>query len=574
VRGLATGLPEALAGRYRLVRLLARGGMAEVWEGQDEVLGRPVAVKVLLSHLAVDPHLRERFRREAVTAARLVHPGIVAVFDAGLEALGGGRLALGTRGVPAGWLGREQAKPGDTWAEAPTTAFIVMELVAGPTLKDLIAEKAPAPVPFCLTVAAQVSEALAYAHSQGLVHRDVKPANVLLREEGPGLYRVKVTDFGIAKAAAATRDLDLTVSGTLLGTPKYISPEQVQGREPDARADLYSLGVVMYEMLAGRPPFSEGSDMATALAHVHKAAPPLSELRPDLPRDLTRLISSLLAKDPSDRPQSASWLSRELAEVSARGGSAIAGGYLSLEPQKSPLGQPSPADEAEMGEVGEVGEVLPAGEADGATSEASNRRQPAANRKARYGQGRKASVVVVSLMVLGIAAALALFFTGGLFGPSGRGAAKGPPRGASRAGALRIVRISELAVDGNKPNDNLGMLPNLTSADPSTYWASAKYLGPRFGGYGGLGLVLELPSERRVNQLTVLTPMRNWSAETFVSQSAHSALSGWGKPTDHRSGLNGSASFSLGSKTARWVLLWMLDPGPTYQAVIDKVYIH
>jgi serine/threonine protein kinase len=567
VGGLATGLPEALAGRYRLVRLLARGGMAEVWEGEDEVLGRPVAVKVLLSHLAVDPHLRERFRREAVTAARLVHPGIVAVFDAGLEALGGRVLAPGTRGIPAGWLGREQARPDDTWAEAPATAFIVMELVAGPTLKDLIAEKAPAPVPFCLAVAEQVSEALAYAHSQGLVHRDVKPANVLLREEGPGLYRVKVTDFGIAKAAAATRDL--TVSGTLLGTPKYISPEQVQGREPDARADLYSLGVVMYEMLAGRPPFSEGSDMATALAHVHKAAPPLSEVRPDLPRDLTRLISSLLAKDPSDRPQSASWLSRELAEVSARGGSAIAGGYLSLERQKGPLGQPSPADEAE------VGEVLPAGEADGAaSSEVSNPGQPAAHHEARYGQGRKASLVVVSLMVLGIAAALALFFTGGLFGPSGRGAAKGPPRGASRAGALRIVRISELAVDGNKPNDNLGMLANLTSADPSTYWASAKYLGPRFGGYGGFGLVLELPSERRVNQLTVLTPMRDWSAETFVSQSAHSALSGWGKPTEQRSGLNGSASFSLGSKTARWVLLWMLDPGPTYQAVIDKVYIH
>ena len=148
-----------------------------------------------------------------------------------------------------------------------------MELVPGETLRDLISRAAPLSPQLATAIAAQVADALAYAHAQGLVHRDIKPANVLLRDEGPDVVRVKVADFGIAKAAA-TAGGDLTASGTVLGTPKYLSPEQVQGKEPDARADLYSLGVVLFEMLAGRPPFQENTDMATALAQVQKAVPP------------------------------------------------------------------------------------------------------------------------------------------------------------------------------------------------------------------------------------------------------------------------------------------------------------
>ena len=161
-----------------------------------------------------------------------------------------------------------------------------MELVPGETLRDLIARAAPLSPRLATAIAAQVADALAYAHAQGLVHRDIKPANVLLRDEGSDVVRVKVADFGIAKAAA-TAGGDLTASGTVLGTPKYLSPEQVQGKEPDARADLYSLGVVLFEMLAGRPPFQESTDMATALAQVQQPVPALDELVPGLPRQLT-----------------------------------------------------------------------------------------------------------------------------------------------------------------------------------------------------------------------------------------------------------------------------------------------
>ena len=269
--------------------------MAEVWEGRDEVLNRPVAVKMLLAHLAADPYLQERFRREAVTAARLVHPGIVAIFDAGVEVLDetgsnpGGLLSVGW---PADGRG-----PAVGWAAPASTAFIVMELVPGETLRDLIGRAAPLPPALAVAIAAQMAEALAYAHAQGLVHRDIKPANVLLRDEGGDMVRVKVADFGIAKAAA-TAGGDLTASGTVLGTPKYLSPEQVQGKEPDPRADLYSLGVVLFEMLAGQPPFQESTDMATALAHVQKPAPDLGQIVPGLQRGLVDLVSAFWPKTP------------------------------------------------------------------------------------------------------------------------------------------------------------------------------------------------------------------------------------------------------------------------------------
>ena len=253
VAGVAPGVPRALAGRYRLVRPLAKGGMAEVWEGRDEVLSRPVAVKMLLAHLAADPHLRERFRREAVTAARLVHPGIVATFDAGVTPLGEAGAGTGSL-LSGGWSRDESESLELAWPAPTSTAFIVMELVPGETLRDLMARACPLPPDLAVALIAQVTDALAYAHAQGLVHRDIKPANVLLRDEGGGMVRVKVADFGIAKAAAAAGG-DLTASGTVLGTPKYLAPEQVQGHEPDARADLYSLGVVLFEMLAGAPPF-------------------------------------------------------------------------------------------------------------------------------------------------------------------------------------------------------------------------------------------------------------------------------------------------------------------------------
>ena len=272
------GVGRTLAGRYRLVAPIARGGMAEVWEGYDEVLSRPVAVKVLQAHLAADGVFLERFRREAITAARLAHPGITATFDTGLD---------------------------------QGTAFIVMELVRGRNLRQVLDDRGRLEPWQAVTIARQVADALAYAHQAGLVHRDIKPANVLIVEEEWGGLRVKVTDFGIAKAGLGS-GADLTRTGMVLGTPKYLSPEQIRGGDPDARADLYSLGVVLYEMLVGGPPFVGETDMATALAHLSDKAPrPSSSVR-HIPGSLDRIVGDLLAKAPERRIPSAAELRARL----------------------------------------------------------------------------------------------------------------------------------------------------------------------------------------------------------------------------------------------------------------------
>ena len=223
--------------------------MADVWEGHDEVLSRPVAVKLLQAHLAEDGVFLERFRREAVTAARLAHPGVVSTFDTGVDA---------------------------------GTAYIVMELVRGSHVAPAAQRTRATPPWLAVAIARQIADVLMYAHQAGLVHRDIKPANVLLTDDGWGGLRVKVTDFGIAKAGSGLGG-DLTRTGIVLGTPKYLSPEQISGKEPDARADLYSLGIVLFEMLAGAPPFVGTTDMATALAHLNDRPPRLSSRAPDAP---------------------------------------------------------------------------------------------------------------------------------------------------------------------------------------------------------------------------------------------------------------------------------------------------
>ncbi|MST32459.1 protein kinase, partial [Acidimicrobiaceae bacterium USS-CC1] len=253
--------------------------MAEVWEGRDEVLGRAVAVKVLQSHLSGDAVFVERFRREAVTAAAVSSPSIVATYDAGLD---------------------------------DGTAYIVMELVDGRTLRQLLDGSGALDVGLAVEIAAQIADALGRAHRAGLVHRDVKPANVLVCDDEDGGVRAKVTDFGIAKARAGL-GADLTQTGTVLGTPKYLSPEQIQGRhEVDERADLYSLGIVLFEMLTGQVPFTGPADMTIALAHLHDPAPRVRSLRPAVPAALDDLVARLLAKTPEERPASASEVRRAL----------------------------------------------------------------------------------------------------------------------------------------------------------------------------------------------------------------------------------------------------------------------
>jgi serine/threonine protein kinase len=251
-------------GRYRVLRRLGSGGMAEVWSAEDSQLGRKVALKLLAARFAQDADFRERFRREASAAAAMQHPNIVSIYDRGE------------------WDG---------------TSYIAMELVDGHTLKQLIQERGPAGPGAAIDLAIEILKALRYAHKRGIVHRDIKPQNVLLDEEG-GL---KVADFGIARAGAS----EMTETGAIVGTVQYISPEQAQGQPVSPRSDLYSVGVVLYELLTGRVPFDGEAPVSVALKQVSEPPVPPSQLRPGIPPALEHVVLRALEKDPARRYASA-----------------------------------------------------------------------------------------------------------------------------------------------------------------------------------------------------------------------------------------------------------------------------
>ena len=260
-----------LSGRYRIDELVGRGGMATVYRGQDLTLGRTVAIKILKRELAADNAFRTRFRLEAQAASRMSHPAIVRVYDAGEDV---------------------ETDPDGSQHPLP---FIVMELVQGRLLKDIISA-GPVTVPDAVRYVDGILEALEYSHRAGVVHRDIKPGNVMVTEQG----QVKVMDFGIARAVS---DSSSTVAETtaIIGTASYFSPEQAKGEPVDARADLYSAGVVLYELLTGRTPFRGDTPVAVAYQHVSEAPVPPSELVGTVPRSLDAIVLRALAKDPFQR---------------------------------------------------------------------------------------------------------------------------------------------------------------------------------------------------------------------------------------------------------------------------------
>src|SRR5713101_169874 len=264
--------------RYELVGHVARGGMAQVYLAKDLLLGRPVALKVLFPELSVDEAFVARFRREAQAAANLSHPHIVSIYD---------------------------------WGEGERTYFMVMEYVdEGRTLAQEI-RGGPLPPEKAASIAADVAGALAFAHSNGVIHRDVKPGNVLMDSNG----QVKVADFGIARAVG---DQDgLTKTGAVMGTATYFSPEQAQGYGVDARSDIYSLGVVLYEMVTGKPPFAGENPVAIAYQHVREDPVPPRQINRAVPPSLEAIILQAMAKDPAQRYQSADDMRADLARYLA-----------------------------------------------------------------------------------------------------------------------------------------------------------------------------------------------------------------------------------------------------------------
>jgi eukaryotic-like serine/threonine-protein kinase len=264
---------QVFSGRYEILRHLARGGMAEVYLAHDLMLDRRVALKVLFPELSTDRNFVERFRREAQAAANLSHPNIVSIYD---------------------------------WGEEDGTYFIVMEYIDGRTLGQIIRGEGPLLPERAAEIGADVAGALAFAHKSGVVHRDVKPGNVLISPSG----QVKVTDFGIARAANS--DQDLTQTGAVMGTATYFSPEQAQGNRVDGRSDVYSLGVVLYEMCVGKPPFSGDNPMAIAYKHVREEPVPPRSVNADVPATFEAIVLQAMAKNPNDRYMSADELRQDL----------------------------------------------------------------------------------------------------------------------------------------------------------------------------------------------------------------------------------------------------------------------
>jgi eukaryotic-like serine/threonine-protein kinase len=283
------GTGVLLAGRYRLGEQIAVGGTGQVWRGTDTVLGRAVAVKLLRPEYAGHAETLARFRAEARHAAQLAHPGIVQVYDYGLDGPEGVYGLDGPEGV-YGLDGPEGVYGLDGPEGVP---FLVMELVDGPSLAD-VAARGPLDPSWVLDIIAQVAGALAAAHATGLVHRDIKPANLLLAPDGT----LKITDFGIAYAAGSA---PLTRTGTLPGTPGYLAPERALGGSASPASDLYSLGVVAWECLAGAPPFT-GTPLEIASAHAHRDLPPLPAT---VPAGVAGLVAELTAKEQAARPPSA-----------------------------------------------------------------------------------------------------------------------------------------------------------------------------------------------------------------------------------------------------------------------------
>jgi eukaryotic-like serine/threonine-protein kinase len=479
---------DVIADRYELEELCGSGGMSSVFRARDFQLDRRVAIKILHQHYLDDAEYVERFRREARAVARLSHPNIVTVIDRGDD------------------HGRQ---------------YIVFEHVDGENLKELVVRTGRLPVRRALELALAVADGLAFAHGHGLVHRDVKPQNVLLSREGD----VKVTDFGIARSLDVEHGV--TQTGTVLGTGEYLAPEQASGKPVSPATDVYSLGVVLWELLVGDVPFSGENFVAVALRHVNEPPPYLRELRPDVSPRLAAVVERALAKDPDQRFPSMAAFAAELRACLAELEEAA----------------PPPEDDAALTLV--------------------TRPAPAPRRRAR--QPRRRALWAVLLALAAAAAAFAAVF---LVAGSGHGHHGGSGGGGGGSGApVQLQGVGDYDPQGTG-GEHSSTAPLATDGNPSTAWTTETYGNQDFGGLkDGLGLVLDAGRSVKLAQLTVTTPTPGFTAEIQAGDSPTGSFT-----VDSSSKtVTGTTTFTLNGATARYYVVWLTQLPPVPRAEISEV---
>ena len=481
---------DLIADRYELEELVGTGGMSSVFRAHDHQLEREVAIKILHQHYAEDPEYLERFRREARAVARLSHPNIVTVIDRGDDD------------------GRQ---------------YIVFEHVKGENLKELVLRKGRLPVHQALELALHIADGLSFAHEHGLVHRDVKPQNVLLSSEG----EVKVTDFGIARSLHMEHGV--TQTGTVIGTGEYIAPEQASGKPVSPATDVYSLGVVLWELLAGDVPFVGDNFVAVALRHVNEPPPSLRERRPDVSPRLDAAVQRALAKDPARRLPSMAAFAQELRTCLA-----------------DPVGATqAPADDLEHTLVTRPPAPAPA---------PVQQRRPARSRR------RPLFYALLALLVAGVAFAAVVLLGGaghhGVLGGGGGGSSGKP------------VQLHGLAGYDPPPGDGVegnAVAGDATDGSKLTSWSTETYRGADFAGLKtGVGLVLAAGRPVKLAHLTLTTPTPGFTAEI---QSGDSPSGGFTADSSPQTVDGTTKTFDLDGHTASYYVIWITNPS------VDRVEI-